>query len=100
MDGTRTWIIALIALIVGAAAGYYYMQSQASDLAQQVSTLEAQLAEARGEAQSAASETEALKAELAEKTKLVEEQQARITELEATAQQPMAPEPMAPAQQP
>lgn len=93
MDGMRTWIIALIALIVGAVGGYVYMQGQASDLAQQVSTLEAQLTEASGKAQSAASDIEALKAQLDEKTKTIEQQQARIAELEAAAQQP------APAQQ-
>jgi len=99
MEGTRTWIIAVIALIVGAAIGYVYMQGQASGLAEQVSTLETRLAEANDRAQSAASENETLKADLDEKTKLVEEQQARITELEAAAQQPTSPTPEPPTQQ-
>ncbi len=93
MDGTKTWIIAAIALVVGAVIGYVYMQGQADELAQQVTALEAQVAEASDQAQSAASENEALKAEFEEKTKLVEKQQARITELEATAQQPTLPAP-------
>ncbi|MDP2621514.1 MAG: hypothetical protein Q8P46_15315 [Hyphomicrobiales bacterium] len=91
MEGTRTWIVALIALIVGAVIGYVYMQSQTGDLTQQVTTLQSQLAEANDKAQSAASEVEALKADVDAKTKLVEQQQARITELEATSQQPAAP---------
>ena len=93
MEGTRTWIIALVALIVGAGIGYVYMQGQASGLAEPVSTLETQLAEAGEKAQSAASEIEALKADRDEKTKLIEQQQARITELEAASQETTLPTP-------
>jgi uncharacterized protein HemX len=92
MNGMTTWIIALIALVVGAVGGYYFMKTQADELAQQVTVLEEQVAEA----QSAASETEALQAQLDEATKRIEEQQARIAELEAAAQQPMMPSPQAP----
>jgi len=93
MEGTRTWIIAVIALIVGAVIGYVYMQNQASGLAEQVSTLETRLAEANDRAQGAVSESETLKADLDEKTKLVEEQQARIMELEAASRETTPPNP-------
>ena len=86
MEGMRTWIIALIALIVGAIIGYVYMQGQASELAEQVSTFETQLAEASKKAQSATSEIEALKADIDKKTKLIEDQQDKIVELEAASQ--------------
>lgn len=92
MEGTtRTWIVALIGLVVGVVIGYVYMQDKVGELTQQMTTLENQLAEANAKVQSAASDIEALKADLDAKTKLAEEQQARITELEATSQQPMAP---------
>jgi peptidoglycan hydrolase CwlO-like protein len=91
MNGAGTWITAVIALIVGVVIGYIYMQSQAKDLAQQVSTLQTQLTDANQKAQDAASQVKALQTDLDAKTKLVEQQQARITELEATAQQPAAP---------
>ena len=94
MEGMRTWIIAVIALIVGAAGGYVYMQRQVGELAGQVSTLQTQLNEANEKAQGAASEIEALKDDLEGKTKLIDEQNAKIIELEAVSQEttPSAPQ--------
>ncbi len=86
MNGMKTWIFALVALIVGAAGSYAYMQPRIGGLADQVQTLQAQLAAADEKAQGATSEMETIKAGLEEKTKLIEEQQARIIELEAAAQ--------------
>ncbi len=91
MDGMRTSIIAVVALIVGAGAAYFYMQRQTSELSDQVSALQTQLAEA--DAQSAASQIEALQADLDEKTKLIGEQTAKLTELEAALQKTTSPAP-------
>ncbi len=91
MDLTITSIIAVVALIVGAGGAYFYMQRQTSELSDQVSTLQTQLAEANEKAQSAASQIEALQADLDEKTKLIGEQTAKLTELEAALQQTTSP---------
>ena len=93
MEGTRTWIIAIIALIVGAAGGYFYTQGQVGELTEQASTFETQLTEATEEAQGAASEVESLKAELENKTKQIEDQSAKIVELEAASKETMTPAP-------
>ncbi len=83
------WVV--VALIVGAGAAYFYMQRQTSELFDQVSALQTQLAEA--DAQSAASQIEALQADLDEKTKLIGEQTAKLTELEAALQKTTSPAP-------
>ena len=93
MDGMRTSIIAVVALIVGAGGAYFYMQRQTSELFDQVSALQTQLAEADKTAQSAASQIEALQADLDEKTKLIGEQTAKLTELEAALQKTTSPAP-------
>ncbi len=95
----RTWIFALIALIVGGAIGYAYKQGEANQLMEQVSALEAKVTEATA---AAATQIEEMKAELEAKTQLADEQQAEISELEAalksatsaaTAPQPAPPVP-------
>jgi len=93
MNGMRTSIIAVVALIVGAGAAYFYMQQQTNELSDQVSALQTQLAEADKTAQSAASQIEALQADLDEKTKLIGEQTAKLTELEAALQKTTSPAP-------
>lgn len=93
MEGTKTWIIAIIALIVGAAGGYFYTQGQVGELTEQASTLETQLTEATEKAQGAASEIASLKADLEDKTKQIEDQSAKIVELEAASKETMTPTP-------
>ena len=93
MEGTKTWVIAIIALIVGAAGGYFYTQGHVGELTEQASTLETQLAEATEKAQGAASEIESLKADLEDKTKQIEDQSAKIVELEAASKETMTPTP-------
>ena len=93
MDLTITSIIAVVALIVGAGGAYFYMQRQTSELSDQVSALQTQLAEVDKKAQSEASQIEALQADLDEKTKLIGEQTAKLTELEAALQKTTSPAP-------
>ena len=64
MQESKTWVIAVVALIIGAAIGYYSMNSRMGALTEQVSQLQS---------------------EIDEKSKLVEEQTARIKELEAAS---------------
>ena len=89
----RTWIIAVVSLIVGAGVAYFYMLQQTSELSKQVSTLQTQVAEANKKAQSATSEIEGLKADLDQKRKLIEEQKAKLTKLEAASQTTTLPTP-------
>lgn len=93
MDQMRTWIIAVVSLIVGAAVAYLYTQQQTSKLSEQISMLQTQVVEANKKAQSATSEIEGLKADLDEKTKLIEKQKAKLTKLEAALQQTTSPTP-------
>ncbi len=93
MDQMRTWIMAVVSLIVGAAVAYLYMQQQTSKLSEQISMLQTQVVEANKKAQSATSEIEGLKADLDEKAKLIEEQKTKLTKLEAALQQTTSPTP-------
>lgn len=95
-EGVQTAIIAVIALMAGALISYVYMQDQVSDLrgqvselTRQISTMEARLTSANERGRSAISEIEALKADLDDKTKLIESQQARIIQLEAASRSPI-----------
>lgn len=102
MANTRTVIIAVVALAVGALFGYFYVQSIASDLVERVTILETDLASANELAGNASAEAEAL---TAEKTRLeeevatlrseVEERDQRIAELEAASGQPATAAPEA-----
>lgn len=95
MEGVHTAIIAVVALFAGTLISYVYMQDQvsglrgeASHLGKRVITLEAQLASATEQARTAASEIAALKADLDDKMRLIESQQAKIIQLEAVSQNP------------
>ena len=79
MTVRRTFSIAAVALIVGLVVGYVYKQGDANKLAQQVSTLQTQVSDLT---QKAAAATTA-EAALAEKSKLAEDLQAKVAELEA-----------------
>jgi len=70
------WFTALIALIVGVIIGYAYKQGEVNNLTEQVSALEAK-------AENATAAATQMKAELEAKTRLADEQQAKISELEA-----------------
>ena len=87
------WLIYLIVLIVGVAIGYAYMEIQSQQLVERITTTEAQLAEASKAAEDLQTEVAELTQELDEKSRLVEEQTARIVSLEAQlAAQPAAPQ--------
>lgn len=102
MANTKSVVVAIVALVVGALLGYFYVQNQASDLAERVTILETDLASANELVGNAAAEAEAL---TAEKTRLeeevaalrsqVEERDQRIAELESAAGQPATGEPAA-----
>lgn len=107
MANTRTLVVAVVALVVGALLGYFYVQSQARDLAGRVTVLESDLAAANDLAGSAAAEAEALEAEngrleeeVATLRAELEERDQRIAELEAAAGQPIAEEPEAAQDEP
>jgi uncharacterized membrane-anchored protein YhcB (DUF1043 family) len=72
----KRWFTALIALIVGVIIGYAYKQGEVNNLTEQVSALEAK-------AENATAAATQMKAELEAKTRLADEQQAKISELEA-----------------
>jgi len=100
----RIFLIALIALIVGAVIGYVYKQGEVNSLTQQVAALKTDVADATEKATSAAAtQIDELKTELEAKGKLADEQQAKISELEAalkdattaSSAQPTPPEPTA-----
>ena len=96
MDGMRTWIIALIALIAGAVISYVYVQGQdvqnrESTLNSQITELETKLAAETKKVQDAQSEINGLKMDLDNKTREVDEQQAKILDLEAKLQQTTPP---------
>ena len=77
------WLIYVIVLVIGAGIGYVYMSIQNQQLVERVSETETQLVEANKTVEEASAESEAAKAELAEKIKMIEEQASRITTLEA-----------------
>jgi len=79
----KRWITAFIALIIGVVIGYAYKQGEVNNLTEQVSALEAKATDATENATAAASQMDELKAELEAKTKLADEQQTKISELEA-----------------
>jgi uncharacterized membrane protein len=88
----RTGIIAIVALVVGAVIVYVYKQGEVTDLAKQVSALETQVADATEKAAAAAAtEIDALKADLAAKIKLTEDQKAKITELDTALKKATSP---------
>lgn len=107
MTNTRTIVIGVVALVVGALLGYLYMQGQASDLAGRVTTLESELAAANDVAGTAASEAEALEtennrleAEVESLRAELDERDQRIAELEAGAGAPVMEEPETAAEEP
>ncbi len=94
---TKQGLIYAVILIVGIAGGYFYMQAQSRDLLEQISKLEAQVAEEQKKTETTASEmkkaseaaaveVQKLTDELASKVKMVEEQKAKIKELEAASE--------------
>ncbi|MCP4318510.1 MAG: hypothetical protein GY789_21480 [Hyphomicrobiales bacterium] len=96
-EATKQGLIYAVILIVGIAGGYFYMQSQSSGLSEQISQLEAQVTEEKKKtetiasemkmaSETAAAEIQKLTDELASKVKMIEEQQAKIKELEAASQ--------------
>jgi uncharacterized protein HemX len=93
MDQSKNWIAIIVALIVGAGATYFYMQQQSSTLSEQIATLQAQLTDANAKAASATNEIDDLKRELSEQAKLVEEQKAKLAELEAASRASPSPAP-------
>lgn len=100
MANTRMLVVAVVALVVGALLGYFYMQGQVSDLAGRVAVLESDLAEANDLAGSAAADAEALEAENNRLEEVVEslraeleERDQRIAELESGAGEPVTEEP-------
>jgi uncharacterized protein HemX len=100
MGDGRTWITAVIALVVGAAIGYFVAQGQVGDLQARLSTAESEMAQANERAGSMAAEAETLAAEnqrLAQELETaradIVERDALIAELEAqAAQAPVVPE--------
>jgi len=76
----KRWITALVALIIGVVIGYAYKQGEVSSLTQQVAALKTEVTDANAAATAQINE---LKTELEAKTKLADEQQAKISELEA-----------------
>lgn len=97
----KRWFTALIALIIGVIVGYAYKQGEVNNLTRQVSALETRVTEATEEATAAAAtRIEELKAELDAQIKLVEEQEEKISELEATLRMDEATSPAPAAQRP
>jgi len=100
MGDSRTWITAVIALVVGVAIGYFVVQGQVGDLQARLSTAESELVQANERAGTMAADAEAMAAENQTLTQELEnaqaelaERDARIEELEAqAAQTPAAPE--------
>lgn len=95
-----TLFIATITLVVGALAGYVYKAAETADLAGQNSRLKTELTRAQQDAASVARQAQSMKVELSARMKLADEQQAKITELQAAldkATTPPTPEQAAPA---
>jgi len=76
----KRWITALIALIIGVIIGYAYKQGEVSSLTQQLAALKTEVSDANA---AATAQIDELKTELEAKSKLAEEQQAKISELQA-----------------
>jgi regulator of replication initiation timing len=89
MADMRTWITAIVALIVGAAIGYFVTQGQVGDLEARLSAAETELVQANETAGAMAAEAEELGAE---NQALMEENEALRAELEAAAQPTPEPE--------
>jgi uncharacterized membrane-anchored protein YhcB (DUF1043 family) len=76
----KRWITALIALIIGVIIGYAYKQGEVSSLTQQLAALKTEVTDANA---AATAQIDELKTELEAKSKLADEQQAKISELQA-----------------
>jgi uncharacterized protein HemX len=76
----KRWFTALIALIIGGVIGYAYKQGEVSSLTQQLAALKTEVTDANA---AATAQIDELKTELEAKSKLAEEQQAEILELQA-----------------
>lgn len=63
MGDSRTWITAVVALVVGGAIGYFVAIGQVSDLEARLSTAETELMQANETAGTMAADAEALAAE-------------------------------------
>jgi chromosome segregation ATPase len=94
----RTWIIAIIALIVGGLIGYYYEKNQVDTLSEQIATFKAQVEQEMAKSKDAGAQVEQLKADLEAKAKEVEDYVAKITDLESK-QAPAQPDAQKPAAQ-
>ena len=99
----RTVIIAIIALIVGAAIGYFYEKNAADQLSAQIADFQAQIAQEMEKTKGATAQIEELKADIEAKAKEIADHVARITDLESrqsdttqpAAEQPAAEQPAA-----
>ena len=97
MGDSRTWITAVVALVVGGAIGYFVAIGQVSDLEARLSTAETELVQANetagtmaadaealaAENQALNEQVEALEAELAARDAQIEELQGQATETPA-----------------
>lgn len=105
MGDGKTWITAVIALVVGGAIGYFVAMGQVNELEARLSTAETELVQANetagtmaadaetlaAENQALNEQVEALEAELAARDAEIEELQGQATETPA-ATEPAAPE--------
>lgn len=98
----NSWIIGIVSLVVGAVIGYMFAQSETTKMQEQLSTiqaqmseklsgLEAELAKVKKDAEGALSELETSKNDVGEKSKMIEDLQAKIKELESEVE--AAPKP-------
>ena len=76
------WLIYFIVLVVGAGIGFGYTSIQSGQLVNRITETEAQLLQASKNTEEAKAEIVALRAELAEKGKMLGEQTERIKALE------------------
>ena len=86
----KTIIAALVGLVIGAGATYFYQQGPMTELMSRATALEAQVTESKAMADEASAEVTGLQGKVAElttmadeKTKMVGDLQAKIAELEA-----------------
>lgn len=87
----RTFIVAIVALVVGAAGGYFYEKNETGKLSAQMAAVEAQIAKEMEATKSATAEIESLKADVAAKTKEIADYVAKVTDLESNQAAPAEP---------